>query len=305
MCPRIPAVRALENPRPSKDMVVSPVPAYITEGSPGCITMLEIERLARKSFTGSQCAPLSIVFQMPPDTLPVNHVDGTTGLTTIDRTRPPILPGPSHVQSVRLMPATDSSEPRGSAPGSGACGPGAASRGSNRPAAPDRSRPAAAAGGTAPPFGRLGPALVRVITEAAIGSVWALRRGAARHGRTGRADRSGLRLSANRIRVTGSRLDPAEWRTPEPGGRGSAQGQVRTRVGDSSRVRRFAIRKPRGRKRAQPGADDNQCQPGSCGTPGNAQTFLFLADGPHSLRSCGRGRLASLAGRGRTCFARR
>src|ERR1041384_867700 len=67
--------------------------------------MVETERFARKSFAGFQCAPLSTVFQMPPETPPASHVDGRAGLITIDRTRPPILPGPNHVQPEGVIPA--------------------------------------------------------------------------------------------------------------------------------------------------------------------------------------------------------
>src|SRR6185369_8845717 len=79
----------------------------MTDGFPGWITIVEMERLARKSLTGAQCAPLSTVFQMPPETLPANHVDGTMGLTAIDLTRPPMLPGPSHVQLEPPIPAAE------------------------------------------------------------------------------------------------------------------------------------------------------------------------------------------------------
>src|ERR1017187_2698820 len=74
-------------------------------GAPGCITRVETARLAMKSFNGAQLAPALVVFQMPPPTLPASHTEVLVGSTTMARTRPPTLPGPSQVQLVESIPA--------------------------------------------------------------------------------------------------------------------------------------------------------------------------------------------------------
>ena len=53
-----------------------------------------------KSSTGAHDAPPLVVLKIPPPTLPANIVVVVVGWITSDRTRPPILPGPSHVQLV-------------------------------------------------------------------------------------------------------------------------------------------------------------------------------------------------------------
>src|SRR6266567_1217551 len=58
-----------------------------------------------KSFIGNQLAALLVVFQMPPQTLPAHMVEVVVGWTRIERTRPPMLPGPSQIQELVSMPA--------------------------------------------------------------------------------------------------------------------------------------------------------------------------------------------------------
>ena len=92
---------------PDAVAVVEPFagPAYIVLGSPGCITIVETARFAMKSSTGAHEAPPSVVLKIPPPTLPANITFGVVGSMTSDRTRPPMLPGPSHVQLAGLIPA--------------------------------------------------------------------------------------------------------------------------------------------------------------------------------------------------------
>ena len=59
-----------------------------------------------KSLSGAQLAPPLVVFQMPPPTLPAQSVLGSVGCTTMERMRPPMLPGPSQVQPPGCIPAT-------------------------------------------------------------------------------------------------------------------------------------------------------------------------------------------------------
>src|SRR5213080_4121098 len=77
----------------------------MTFGSVGSITIEPIARLAMKSFIGNQLAPLLVVFQMPPLTLPAHMVEVVVGWTRIERTRPPMLPGPSQIHELVSMPA--------------------------------------------------------------------------------------------------------------------------------------------------------------------------------------------------------
>src|SRR5437879_13142023 len=78
----------------------------MTLGSVGSMTMEPMARLAIKSFNGNQLAPPSRVFQTPPPTVPTHIVFGVEGWIRIERTRPPILPGPNHVHAPGLRPAT-------------------------------------------------------------------------------------------------------------------------------------------------------------------------------------------------------
>ena len=74
-------------------------------GDAGLKTSDDTARFAMKSSTGSHDPPVLVVLKMPPPTLPANIVDGVIGLMAIERIRPPMLPGPSHVHPVREMPA--------------------------------------------------------------------------------------------------------------------------------------------------------------------------------------------------------
>src|SRR5688500_15004621 len=71
----------------------------------GCITRAETARFAMKSLTGCQEVPPLVVLQIPPETLPTHIWFGFVGWITIERIRPPILPGPSQVQSPGDTPA--------------------------------------------------------------------------------------------------------------------------------------------------------------------------------------------------------
>src|SRR5258705_3737443 len=91
------------------------------------MTIVDTARLAMKSSTGAHVAPPVVVVKMPPPTLPANMVFVLTGSITSDRTRPPMLPGPSHVQPLELIPAeaADALAPLGGAGAPEASGDGA------------------------------------------------------------------------------------------------------------------------------------------------------------------------------------
>src|SRR5262245_31039985 len=76
----------------------SPVPAYMIFGFEGSIARQQTARFAMKSSTGSQLVPPFSVRHTPPPTLPAHIVLGGVGWTTIERVRPPMLPGPSEIQ---------------------------------------------------------------------------------------------------------------------------------------------------------------------------------------------------------------
>src|SRR6185503_7274048 len=80
--------------------------------------MVDTARFAMKSSTAAQVPPPLVVLKMPPPTLPTNITCVLVGSMTIERTRPPMLPGPSHVHAVELTPAESSelSPPLVSAP---------------------------------------------------------------------------------------------------------------------------------------------------------------------------------------------
>ena len=89
-------------PSPAK---LSPVPAYISDGLPG----LEDDARDRDARRGSRrrrssSSRRSTLFQIPPPTLPQKSVEVVVGWTAIDRTRPPMLPGPSSAQLAELRP---------------------------------------------------------------------------------------------------------------------------------------------------------------------------------------------------------
>ena len=65
-----------------------------------------------KSSTGAHVAPPFVVLKIPPPTLPTNITFGLVGSMTIDRTRPPMLPGPSHVQLGRADAGAEPTQPR-------------------------------------------------------------------------------------------------------------------------------------------------------------------------------------------------
>ena len=82
-----------------------PVPAYITLASAGLMAMALTARLARKSLTGWNVAPAFVLFHMPPPGLLTQMRFGSVGCTRIVVMRPPMFPGPSHVQAFRDTPA--------------------------------------------------------------------------------------------------------------------------------------------------------------------------------------------------------
>src|SRR4051812_37354896 len=73
-----------------------------------------------KSARGAQLNPPLVVFQTPPATAPSHMISGFVGWITIERVRPPMLPGPSHFQAEVLSPAGG-----GGAGGAGAANVGA------------------------------------------------------------------------------------------------------------------------------------------------------------------------------------
>ncbi len=86
----------------------SPVPAYITLELVGSTISELTARLAIQSSIGVQVVLAEqqlVVFQMPPETPPINTVLALSG--RIARMRPPTLPGPACVQLVLLMPAAE------------------------------------------------------------------------------------------------------------------------------------------------------------------------------------------------------
>jgi hypothetical protein len=60
-----------------------------------------------KSSSGCHDAPPSVVFQIPPPTLPAYITWELFGLITIVRIRPPMLPGPRLLHRLRSMFAAD------------------------------------------------------------------------------------------------------------------------------------------------------------------------------------------------------
>src|SRR5205814_4348081 len=113
---------------------LSPVPAYMTRGSAGLMTIDETDRTAMKSSTGAHDAPALVVRQMPPLTLPAKISFGFAGLIASARMRPPTFPGPSqrHWRGETLT-----ADAGVGAEGSNSCGPiGAASPDSTRRTAP-------------------------------------------------------------------------------------------------------------------------------------------------------------------------
>src|SRR5256885_16784221 len=85
-----------------------------------------------KSSTGAHAAPAFVDLKMPPPTLPMNITLGFAGSMTIDRTRPPTLPGPSHGQPPASMPAV--ADPADTAPPAPAPPVEGADEGDARPA---------------------------------------------------------------------------------------------------------------------------------------------------------------------------
>src|SRR5438105_4293540 len=63
-------------------------------------------RLPIQSSHGKKLAALLVVFQTPPPTPPTHIVPCWVGCITIERVRPPILPGPSHSQLFVFKVAT-------------------------------------------------------------------------------------------------------------------------------------------------------------------------------------------------------
>src|SRR5207244_1532760 len=77
----------------------------MTLGFAGSITMQATARLAIKSSNGNHEAPLLMVFQTPASTPPHHMMLVEAGWKRRDRTRPPMLPGPSQVQPPGWMSA--------------------------------------------------------------------------------------------------------------------------------------------------------------------------------------------------------
>src|SRR5205814_6812155 len=73
----------------------SPVPAYMMVGLAGLMTIDEIDSTAMKSSTRAHDAPPSYERQIPPLALPAKITFALAGLMAIERTRPPMLSGPS------------------------------------------------------------------------------------------------------------------------------------------------------------------------------------------------------------------
>ena len=85
-------------------------------GLDGLKTSDDTESTGMKSSTGAQLEPPLVVFQMPPPTLPAKRVPGFAGWTTIERMRPPTLPGPSQRHDFGVIsdaPAADAGARRG------------------------------------------------------------------------------------------------------------------------------------------------------------------------------------------------
>src|SRR6266446_3571118 len=68
--------------------------------------MQQMARLAMKSSSGNQLVPPFTVFHTPPPTLPTHIALGVVGWIRMDRTRPPMFPGPSHLQPEDSVPGT-------------------------------------------------------------------------------------------------------------------------------------------------------------------------------------------------------
>ncbi len=81
----------------------SPVPAYKIFGLDGSMTMVVTAMLDIKSVRMFHEAPPSVDFQMPPVTLPAHMIFVSVGWIMMERTRPPMLPGPIHVQPALVI----------------------------------------------------------------------------------------------------------------------------------------------------------------------------------------------------------
>src|SRR5260221_11508289 len=84
----------LKRPKPRTASVLkkpSPVPAYTIEPLLGACWMELIARLAMKSFTGAQDAPLSVVRWMPPGPPPIRLSPGGAARGDIARSRRPLF----------------------------------------------------------------------------------------------------------------------------------------------------------------------------------------------------------------------
>src|SRR5688500_18300240 len=80
------------------------------------MTIVEMARFAMKSSTGAHDAPPVVVLNSRPAPTPTNITARSVGSITSDRTRPPVVPGPSHVQV--LLPDAPA------VPAAGTSGPG-------------------------------------------------------------------------------------------------------------------------------------------------------------------------------------
>src|SRR3954453_13950131 len=88
------------------------------------MTRVETLRLAMKSASGAQLVPPLVVFQTPPATAPSHMMLGFVGWITIERVRPPMLPGPRHFQAEVLSPAVPGGAGAGAAAAPGPNGNG-------------------------------------------------------------------------------------------------------------------------------------------------------------------------------------
>src|SRR5207248_2403434 len=120
--------------------------------------MVDTARFAMKSSTGAHDAPALVDLKMPPPTLPANMLFVFDGSITTARTRPPMLPGPSHVQEELLIPAESAAVPPVSPLPAGALGLSAGA------AVPPTA--GEAAGAAPPPRGKRRPCLCARIASA-------------------------------------------------------------------------------------------------------------------------------------------
>src|SRR5512141_1202344 len=75
------------------------------DGLPGSKAIVEIERFGKKSLLAPHVPPASGEIQRPPEAVPARSREGLRGSNASERTRPPMLDGPSACHCDGCRPA--------------------------------------------------------------------------------------------------------------------------------------------------------------------------------------------------------